>query len=86
MEREMNNYSKCLNCQSASIIPDLSLEDAGAYPSHSHKVVSDTGVTSKLKAEVFGKKGGASKVRAYVCADCGFTALFVQDAKQLAGS
>ena len=54
----MDNYSKCLNCQAENIISDLELADAGAYPSHSHKVVSDTGFTSKLKAEVFGKKGG----------------------------
>ena len=82
----MNNYSKCLNCQAENIISDLELADAGAYPSHSHKVVSDTGVTSKLKAEVFGKKGGASALRAYVCSDCGFTALFAQDVSQLSGS
>ena len=86
MEHELKNYSKCLNCQSQRIIRDLNLEDAGAYPSHSHKVVSDKGVASKLKAEVLGKKGGASAVLANVCADCGYTALFIQDVKQLEGS
>jgi len=78
----MDNYSKCLNCQAENIIPDLGLEDAGAYPSGSHKVAIDRGFTSKVR----GKKGGTSLVRAYVCADCGFTALFVQNVEQLTGS
>lgn len=78
----MNSYSKCLNCQSKNIISDLGLEDAGAYPSGSHKVARDKGFTSK----VLGKKGGTSLVRAYVCADCSFTALFAQDIMQLTGS
>lgn len=72
-------YTLCLHCRSEQIFPDLALQDAGAYPSGSHKVAVETGAT----ARIFGKKGGSTILRAYVCADCGFTALFAQEPDQL---
>ena len=75
----MKPYTRCLHCGSEQILPDLALQDAGAYPSGSHKVSVETGVT----ARIFGKKGGSSILRAHVCADCGFAALFAQDPDQL---
>lgn len=81
----MNDYSKCLNCGSREIISDLGFEDAGAYPSGSHQVTVDTvhtGFTSRL----VGKKAGKSLIRAAVCADCGYTALFAQKPEELARS
>jgi predicted Zn-ribbon and HTH transcriptional regulator len=76
---KMNTYSQCLNCQSKQIIPDLALQDAGAYPSGSHKVSVEKGAPARL----LGKKGGSSLLRAYVCEDCGFTALFAEEPDQL---
>ena len=81
----MTVYSKCINCGSKEIVADLGFEDAGAYPSGSHQVTVDkvhTGFTARL----VGKKAGKSLVRAYVCADCGYTALFAQNPKELVDS
>jgi hypothetical protein len=75
----MNRYTRCLNCQSAHILSNLALQDAGAYPSGSHKVSVEKGVAARL----LGKKEGSSILQAHVCMDCGFTALFAQDLDQL---
>ena len=78
----MTNYTRCIHCQSQHILPDLALQDAGAYPSGSHKVT----VEQSAKARIFGKKGSSSLLRAYVCVDCGYTALFAQDPEQLSNA
>jgi predicted Zn-ribbon and HTH transcriptional regulator len=78
----MNAYSHCLNCQSQQIIPDLALQDAGAYPSGSHKVT----VEKSGPARILGKKGSSSLLRAFVCADCGFTALFAEDPEKFSST
>jgi hypothetical protein len=83
----MTNYTKCLNCQSDKIMPDLAVEDAGAYPSGSHRVSVDKGFSDRLLNDVIKyDKGGTSLIRAYVCVDCGFTALFAQSLEKLTGS
>lgn len=81
----MTNYSKCINCGSKEIATDLALEDAGAYPSGSHQVTVDT-IHTGFTARLVGKKAGKSLVRAHVCVDCGYTALFAQDPKDLVNS
>jgi predicted Zn-ribbon and HTH transcriptional regulator len=87
MEMKMNSYSKCLNCNSEKILPDLHFMDAGAYPSGSHKVSIDKSFTDRVLNDVVGTdKGGTSLISAYVCADCGFTALFSADLEKLTGS
>lgn len=78
----MENYTHCLNCQSQHILPDLAVQDAGAYPSGSHKV----SIEGSIPARFLGKKGASSVLRAYVCADCGFVALFAQEPGQLSGT
>lgn len=87
---EMKNYSKCLNCNSGNILPDLGVMDAGAYPSGSHKVSDDKSFTDRLLSDASGgkkgNKGGTSIIRGHVCLDCGFTAIFVQDLKKLTRS
>ena len=83
----MNSYSRCLNCNSENILPDLGLMDAGAYPSGSHKVTVDKDLSDRLLNDVLNHdKGGTSLIRAYVCVDCGFTALFAQNLEKLTGS
>lgn len=78
----MSDYARCLNCQSQNIIPDLALQDAGAYPSGSHKVA----IEQSGAARIFGKKGSSSLLRAFVCGDCGYTALFAQEPTQFSNS
>ena len=75
----MEKYTRCLNCQSHQIFSDLALEDAGAYPSGSHKVSVKKGAS----ARILGKKGSSSLLCAYVCADCGYAALFAEEPDQL---
>jgi predicted Zn-ribbon and HTH transcriptional regulator len=86
-EIDMNSYSRCLHCNSKNILPDLGVMDAGAYPSGSHKVSIDRGFTDRLLSDVVRhEKGGTSLIRAHVCLDCGFTAIFAQDLKELTSS
>jgi len=73
---------ECLNCNSKNKLSDLGFGDAGAYPSSIHKVSIKKGFTSRI----MGNKDGTSLVRAYVCADCGFVALFTQNPEELSGS
>ncbi|HEX9951910.1 MAG TPA: hypothetical protein VGB53_09100 [Rubricoccaceae bacterium] len=70
---------RCLRCGSDSAIPDarvLSLDSNGAHN------VLEVGVQKHPEALVF-KSEIRSKVRAQVCADCGFVALTAVDPEAL---
>lgn len=71
-------YTRCLNCESTSIIPDLRLEDAGPYPSAEHQVR-----VNRAPGALIFRNPLQVHLRAFVCGDCGYTALFVENPADL---
>ena len=74
-------YTSCHNCGSDKIIPDLSLHDDNTgwgYSAKDHFV----SVARKPAALIFQDKLSAP-LRAFICGECGYTALFAEGAAQL---
>lgn len=71
-------YSKCVQCGSTTIIPDVSLRDEGAYAALNHQIVIEGNPTA-----IFRREPIAVQTRAYICGTCGYVALFVESAHRL---
>lgn len=74
-------YKRCHNCGSDKIVPDVSLHDDSTGWGYS---ANDHYVSVELNpAAVFFRDKLSAQLRAFICGECGYTALFAASAAQL---
>ncbi len=73
------SYTKCLFCGSEKIIPNVKLADYGAaHSAGDHQLIVEQYPDAwLLKGQV------STRLVAFVCADCGYTALFAEWPRKL---